>query len=331
MAEITVSRHDAEKLNQEYKKTAKIMLAFILKAIEEAGRKIDGKKIGIYFKDDKGNETSEVGDKLSLAEKISLDNSEKLKIALQTPQELKGGVMIFVDGEKIFDVENGKVNADKLNLISRQREKTKNTSQNKILKPGQELVPHIKKIMEIEQQKSNQPPDVQHSLTTNKFVITKNKDNFIVQRRSDRHIVMNRYGFTKFAQEEDKNLLQNVKPHSWYLQAEQAAKANPQSTRSSTNKLVKYAEELLEKTSQRDEKGLITFNAHPHFHFSQQGEQLSIRSRNGQGEIFNNNGFTENATEKDKDELEKIKFFVEATKKESMLEASIDRQLELER
>ena len=87
MAEITVSKHDAEKLNQEYKKTAKIMLAFILKAIKEEGKKIDDKKIGIYFKDDKGKETKEIGDKLSLAEKINPSDAQKLKIALQKPQD----------------------------------------------------------------------------------------------------------------------------------------------------------------------------------------------------------------------------------------------------
>ena len=336
MAEITVSKHDAEKPNQEYKTIAKIMLAFIFKAIKEAGRKIDDKKIGIYFKDDKGKVTEEIGDKLSLAEKINPSDTQKLKIALQKPQNLKGGELIFIDGEKIFDVEDGKVNYDKLNLISQQKERLKVNAtkipQNKVLKEGQDLVPHVRKIMEIDQQKSNQPTEnAQHRLTTNKFVITKNKDDFIVQRISDKRIVMNHYGFTRFAEEKDKNLLQNVKIHSWYLQAEQVAKENPQQSKSSVSELVKYAEELLERTSQKDKKGLITFNFHPQFYFSQQGEQLSITSRSSRTEIFNHKGFTENATEKDKDELEKIKFFVEASKKEPVLEAEKDMELERER
>ncbi|BAY87807.1 hypothetical protein NIES267_73310 (plasmid) [Calothrix parasitica NIES-267] len=333
MAEITVSKHDAEKLNQEYKKTAKIMLAFILKAIKEEGKKIDDKKIGIYFKDDKGKVTEEIGDKLSLAEKINPSDAQKLKIALQKPQDLKGGVLIFIDGEKIFDVEDGKVNSDKLNLISKQREKLKvnatKTPQNRTLKDGEDLVPYVQKMMELSRGKAEILGNDQFRLRTTKFVITKRHEKFAVQRNSDGWIVMNHRGFTRNAEALDKELLQNVKPHLWYLQAEQAAKKTPQS-RSSAQGLVKFAEELLENTSQRDSKGVINFTLHPQFYFSQQGADLSISSKKSKKEIFNNNGFTENATEKDKDELEKIKFFVQASKEEPEPEPE-SKDLEVER
>lgn len=329
MADI-VTRQDVEKINQEYKKTAKVMLEYILREIEASGRKIDEKKIGIVFKDDKNKVNQVVGDKLSVADKISSENAKLLQTALENPQNLKGGVIICVNNEKILDVEDGKVIEDKLNLTSKHKEQSKVNTTNRTLKEGEELVPYVQKMMELSRGDAEVLENEQFRLRTTKFVITKRHEKFAVQRNSDGWIVMNHFGFTKNAEAQDKELLQNVKPHLWSLQSEQTAKANPNQSRSPTKDLVKYAEELLENTSQRDSKGVINFTMHPQFYFSQQGEDLSISSKNSKKEIFNNNGFTESATEKDKDELEKIKYFVQASKEKPDPEPQ-SKDLEVER
>lgn len=115
MSEI-VSKNDAYHLSQEYEKTLKEILNFLFAKIKQAGLKTNGEVV-IQVGKGKNLYQSKLHQEPSLNH-LQPKQLEQIQSALQNPSALKDTVNIFVGNELVYQVKEGQVLRDKLNLAA---------------------------------------------------------------------------------------------------------------------------------------------------------------------------------------------------------------------
>lgn len=234
--------------------------------------------------------------------------------AINHPERLKGEVILEYRQENLFHARDGKILLDEINLTAPGTlEKARQLMENR----GENIVNQIKSVLD-----KQLGQDTEAEITIGRFLVAKHPSRFLIRNKFSQQFVANDMGFTAFARSHDKVRLQ-IMPS--YLQSNPLDMGKGLSEEEF--RIVKDAQELLAKYAEGDKKGHLTFKS-KNFYFSSLGGDLQVSRLDGSGMVFDNNGFTEIASDRDKRELGFIRVFLDHAQHNTKLERQLEKQRE---
>lgn len=234
--------------------------------------------------------------------------------AITKPERLKGEVILEYRKENLFHAKDGQILLDEINLTAPGTlEKAKQLIENR----GQNIVNQIKSVLD-----RQLGQDSEAEITLGRFLVVKHPSRFLIRNQHTKEFVANDMGFTTFARSHDKVRLQ-IMPS--YLQTNPLDMGKGLSEKEF--RIVKDAQELLAKYGEADKKGHLTFRSQ-NFYFSSLSDDLQVSRLDGSGMVFDNNGFTEMASDRDKRELGFIRVFLDYAQQNPKLEQQLEKQQE---
>lgn len=207
-----VSKHDVDKIKYEYEKTAKLLLEELIRRIEQSGRNIDNNKIGICIDQGNNRVSNRLVDKSNLAKVLNKEQFEQVYTAISNPEQLKGGVLIFVGQEKIFDVQDGKVITDKLKLSTPSYKQTNDTPRVSIKfnkqEEGNKILNYAKELMDVVRRKRR---GESKDFESNYYTFKNFGELISVSAKDGRGEILNNNGLTDAANDTDIERLLKIK------------------------------------------------------------------------------------------------------------------------
>lgn len=217
MTEI-VSRSEVHHLTQEYQRTWKELLNLLLARIKASGRNaVTGVTVKVEGKD----VYKSLPNKNPTLNNLQPEHIEKFKTALTNPSNLKGSVIVLMENKKVFEVKDGQVIKDDLQLILKAPKQMQEQQE-----PDIELHLDTQKLKEKGNIIANCARGILNSLRGDKEVIQASDGtccytsvNYIFSLRNDKvsvvsketgQLVLNNDGFTDEASQKDIKLLQKV-------------------------------------------------------------------------------------------------------------------------
>ncbi len=328
-----VSKSDVHELNYEYKRTLNTLLDFIYTKIKQAGKNTD-KQVRIQvgrenvYKSIIGQEPSQ--------NRLSEDNIKQIERALHNPDQLKGSVSISLGSELVFHAKDGKILTDSLFLVPQQ--KLPNAASPKPSLENVEIeITALEHHLEAQQQLMD---FLQDKPTTEKQLVVLKEE--CEKRKETLNLILTRLETVAGQQspgEKPQNWVGQVEtklkdtavgmwnkvtdiltPKLDKLQQqvderlsalELRVKDINQEFKNTLNEakgkeLAKSASKMiaiLGKFNREDETVRYESN---NYIFTQKDKLLSVVSKDGRGEVMNNQGFTELATSEDITSLDKI-------------------------
>lgn len=214
MTEI-VSRSEVHHLTQEYQRTWKELLNLLLARIKASGRnavtgvtvKVEGKDV---YKSLQGKNPS--------LNNLQPEHIDKFKTAITNPSLLKGSVSIFMENKKVFEVKEGQVLKDDLQMILSAPKQQQDDNielhleTQKLKANGCNIVTSAKQLLNsfCNRKEINQASDGTCCYTSGCYIFSCKEDRVAVVSKQTGHVVLNNDGFTDKASEQDIKMLQKV-------------------------------------------------------------------------------------------------------------------------
>lgn len=214
MTEI-VSKSEVYHLTQEYQRTWKELLNLLLARMKALGKnpagnvtvKVEGKDV---YKSLQGKNPT--------LNNLKPQHIDKFKTAVTNPQQLQGSLSIFIDNEKVFEVKDGVVLKDDLQLIlsSPKQQQADNVELHldaqALKEKGCNIVTSAKQLLDsfLNRKEINQAADGTCCYTSGCYIFSCREDKVTVVSKETGQVVLNNDGFTDRASEEDVRMLQKV-------------------------------------------------------------------------------------------------------------------------
>lgn len=212
----TVSEHDVNHLSREYKETWKEFLNFLIVKALKAGKKpdnsvtvkVDGQTV---YENIKGRETRN---------SLQAQTIQTVKTTITNPESLKkGSISIYIGDEKVFQVKDGKVLKDDLELVSTPQQKQNPDIElhldiEKMKGKGMGLAARAKEILSnlLQRKEIETTPEGIVSYQSGNYIFSCQNEQLSVISKEHGQEVLNSSGFTDKASEQDIKLLQKVEP-----------------------------------------------------------------------------------------------------------------------
>jgi hypothetical protein len=214
MSEI-VSKSETYHLTQEYEKTWKELLNLLLARIKLAGKHTNN---SITVKVGRENVFQTIWGKRPTLNRLRPEYIQKVQTAFKNPSELKGTVSIFIGDEQVFQVKDGQVIKDDLQLISNAHRQNE-TGDIELHLGTQELKDKGNIIANCAREILNtfrggkevtQASDGTLCYQSGYYVFSCKEEKVTVVSKETGQVVLNNNGFTDMAREKDIKLLQKV-------------------------------------------------------------------------------------------------------------------------
>jgi hypothetical protein len=234
MSEI-VSKNDTYHLSQEYEKTLKEILNFLFAQIKQAGLKTNGEVI-IQVGKGKNLYQSKLHQEPSLNH-LQPKQIEEIQTALQNPSALKSTVNIFVGDELVYQVKDGQVLRDKLNLSSSFKEQQLDQTPEinikfeteKMKANGRNLATAAKDLIAglWKRREAQAAPDGTLTYQSGHYIFSCKNEQLSVVSKETNQEVLNNNGFTDNATYKDIKLMQKVELAAAKLKQEELQLEQP--------------------------------------------------------------------------------------------------------